>query len=96
MGVIILLSGNVDGVVAFLEANGASNINAGEDYIEAFVPVLILGETSEQPGVLRVDQIQPPGETQGTPQVVGQGPGAHGSRGLERRGLLGTGQSRWE
>ena len=91
VGVIILLSGNVDGVVAFLEANGASNINAGEDYIEAFVPVLLLGQASEQPGVLRVDQIQPPGETQGTPQVTGQGPGVHGSRAWNDAGYSGQG-----
>ena len=91
VGVIILLSGNVDGVVAFLEANGASNINAGEDYIEAFVPVLLLGQTSEQPGVLRVDQIQPPGETQRTPQVTGQGPGVHGSRAWNDAGYSGQG-----
>ena len=91
VGVIILLSGNVDRVVAFLEANGASNINAGEDYIEAFVPVLLLGQASEQPGVLRVDQIQPPGETQGTPQVTGQGPGVHGSRAWNDAGYSGQG-----
>ena len=91
VGVIILLSGNVDGVVAFLEANGASNINAGEDYIEAFVPVLLLGQASEQPGVLRVDQIQPPGETQRTPQVTGQGPGVHGSRAWNDAGYSGQG-----
>ena len=91
IGVIILLSGNIDGVVAFLEANGGSNINAGEDYIEAFVPVLILGETSEQPGVLRVDQIQSPGETQGTSQVTGQGPGVHGSKAWNDAGYAGQG-----
>ena len=91
VGVIILLSGNVDGVVTFLEANGASNINAGDDYIEAFVPVLILGETSEQPGVLRVDQIQPPGETQGDSQVVGNGPGVHGSTAWNDAGYSGQG-----
>ena len=91
VGVIILLSGNVDGVVAFLEANGATNINTGEDYIEAFVPVLLLGQTSEQPGVLRVDQIQPPGKTQGTPQVTGQGPGVHGSEAWNDAGFSGQG-----
>ena len=60
VGVTIHLSGNVDGVVRFLEANGASNISAGDDYIEAYVPILVLPETSEQPGVLRVRVIQPP------------------------------------
>ena len=76
VGVIILLSlsGNVEGVVAFLKANGASNISADEDYIEAYVPILLLGQTSEQQGVLRVDQIQPPGETQGTSRWSGTVP----------------------
>ena len=91
VGVIILLSGNVDGLVTFLEANGASNINAGEDYIEAYVPILLLGRTSEQPGVLRVDQIQLPGETQGTPQVIGQGPGVHNSKAWNDAGYSGQG-----
>ena len=91
VGVIIILSGNVEGVAAFLKANRASNINAGDDYIEAFVPILLLGQTSEQPGVLRVNQIQPPGETQGTPQVTGQGPGVHGSGPWNDAGYAGQG-----
>ena len=91
VGVIIILSGNVEGVAAFLKANRASNINAGDDYIEAFVPILLLGQTSEQPGVLLVNQIQPPGETQGTPQVTGQGPGVHGSGPWNDAGYAGQG-----
>ena len=35
IGVAIHLSGNVEGFVRFLEANGASNISAWDDYIEA-------------------------------------------------------------
>ena len=31
-----------------------------EDYIEAYVPVTLLGRVSEQPGVLRVRAIVPP------------------------------------
>ena len=91
MGVIILLSGNVQSVVTFLEANGASNINAGEDYIEAFVPVLLLAQTSEQPGVLRINQIQPPGNTMATSQVAGQGPDVHGSKVWNSAGFSGQG-----
>ena len=53
IGVAIHLSGNVGGVARFLEANGASNVAARDDYIEAYVPVLLLGEASEQPGVVR-------------------------------------------
>ena len=91
VGVTILLSGNVDGVVRFLENNGGTNVTAGEDYIEAYVPVLLLVETSQQPGVLQVRLIQPPGETQGTSQVVGNGPGVHGSPSWNQAGYTGRG-----
>ena len=53
VAVTIYLSGNVDGVVRFLQDNGVSPRNVGEDYIEAFIPILLLPQTSEQPGVLR-------------------------------------------
>ncbi len=60
VAVTIHLSGNVDGVVSFLEENGGSPRNVGDDYIEAYVPVTLLGPVSEQPGVLRVRAIIPP------------------------------------
>ena len=60
VAVTIYLSGNVDEVVRFLEDNGGSPRNVGEDYIEAYVPVTLLGQTSEQPGVIRVREIIPP------------------------------------
>ena len=60
VAVTIRLSGNVDEVVAFLEENGGDPRNVGEDYIEAYVPVTLLGQLSEQPGVLRVRAIAPP------------------------------------
>ena len=91
VGVTILLSGNVDGVVRFLEDNDGANIRAGGDYIEAYVPVLVLVETSQQPGVLQVRLIQPPGETQGTSQVVGNGPAVHGSPSWNQAGYTGRG-----
>ena len=46
----IYLSGGVDEVVAFLEENGGDPRNVGEDYVEAYVPVSLLGLASEQPG----------------------------------------------
>ena len=60
VAVTIYLSGNVDDVVKFLEDNGGDPRNVGEDYIEAYVPVTLLGVVSEQPGVLRVREILPP------------------------------------
>ena len=59
IAVTIHLSGNVDDVVKFLEDNDGSARNVGEDYIEAYVPVSLLGQVSEQPGVIRVREITP-------------------------------------
>ena len=60
VAVTIYLSGNLDEVVAFLEENGGDPRNSGEDYIEAYVPVSLLGPVSELPGVIRVREIIPP------------------------------------
>ena len=59
------MSGSVDEVIAFLEENGGDPRNVGEDYVEAYVPVTLLGPASEQPGVLRVREIVPPERGQG-------------------------------
>ena len=77
VAVTIYLDGNVDEVVSFLEENGGDPRNVGEDYIEAYVPVTLLGPVSEQPGVIRVREIVPPQPAQTTQQIVGNGPGAH-------------------
>ena len=60
VAVTVYLSSNVDDVVQFLEDNGGDPRNVGEGYIEAYVPVLLLGQLSEQPGVIRVREIIPP------------------------------------
>ena len=60
VAVTIYLSGSVDEVVAFLEENGGDPRNVAEDYIEAYVPVTLLGPVSERPGVIRVREIMPP------------------------------------
>ena len=92
--VTIYLSSNVDGVVSFLEANGVSARNVGEDFIEAFVPVLLLAETSEQPGVLWVQVIQPPQPPESfeaSSTVPGNGPELHGSPAWNQAGYRGQG-----
>ena len=91
VAVTIYLSGNVDEVVRFLEDNGGSPRNVGEDYIEAYVPVTLLGQTSEQPGVIRVREIIPPQPAQSTPQIAGHGPQAHLSESWNRAGYRGQG-----
>ena len=57
MAVTIHLSGNADDVAQFLEDNGGDPRNVGEDYIEAYVLVILLGPVSERPGVIRVRDI---------------------------------------
>ena len=91
IGVAIHVSENVDGVVSFLEANGASNISARDDYIEAYVPILLLAETSNQAGVIRVRPIQPPGESQSGSGIPGNGPAVHGSTAWNQAGHTGSG-----
>ena len=89
VAVTIYLSGNVDDVVTFLEDNGGSPRNVGEDYIEAYVPVTLLGPVSEQPGVLRVREIIPPQPAYG--DFTSQGVEAHFSDTWNRSGIRGQG-----
>ena len=99
IAVTIYLSGNMDDVVKFLEENDGSPRNLGKDYIEAYVPVSLLGQVSEHPGVIRVRKIIPPATTQLTPpqppqiaqQVAGHGPPVHGSSAWNQAGLRGQG-----
>ena len=89
VAVTIYLSGNVDAVVAFLEANGGSPRNVGTDYIEAYVPVSLLGETSEQPGVVRIREIVPPQSQYGP--IPGQAAGVHRATAWNLDGNTGRG-----
>ena len=65
VAVTVYLSGKVDELIAFLEENDSEARNAGEDYVEAYVPVILLGPLSERPGVIRVREIVPPQPAQG-------------------------------
>ena len=91
VGVTIILSGNVEEVMDFLQANGGTNLVAGEDYIEGFIPVLLLGRTSEQTGVEKVQLVQPPDSPQSQSQVVGDGPAVHSSIDWNQAGYNGQG-----
>ena len=86
---IHLQSGNVSAMVTFLQNNGVTPSNRGEDYVEAFVPVRLLGTVSQQPGVLRMRMIQPPQPDQ--MGVAGNGPAVHGSPAWNSAGFTGAG-----
>ena len=89
VAVTIHLSGHADDVVQFLEDNGGDPRNVGEDYIEAYVQVTLLGELSEQPGVIRVREIVPPQDGYGP--ISSQGILAHGAATWHQAGLSGQG-----
>ena len=91
VAVTIYLSGNVAEVVSFLEDNGGDPRNVGEDYIEAYVPVTLLGPVSEQPGVIRVREIVPPQPVQTFQSIIGHGPAVHGSPAWNQAGYSGQG-----
>ena len=60
VAVTIHLSGNAKHVAEFLRDNGGDPRNIGDDYIEAYVPITLLGSLSEQDGVIRVREILRP------------------------------------
>ena len=55
--VTLYVIGDIKAVARFLTSNGASVRNIGSTYLEASVPVALLGEVSQQPGVIRVEPI---------------------------------------
>ena len=89
VAVRVILSGNVDSVLRFLEDNGVSPRHVGEDYIVAFIPILLLPQTSEQPGVLRVEVVVPATLFQSAQRITGNGPAAHGSPAWNQAGYRG-------
>ena len=89
VAVTIYLTGNVDAVVSFLENNGGDPRNVGEDYIEAYVPVALLGPVSEQPGVVRAREIVPPQADYG--YFTSQGVQAHLAHAWHNAGYKGRG-----
>ena len=89
VAVTVYLSGNVADVAGFLEDNGGDPRNVGEDYIEAYVPMTLLGRLSEQPGVVRVREIVPPEPDFGN--ITSQGVPAHGAPAWHRAGNTGQG-----
>ena len=89
VAVTIYLDSHVSDVVAFLEDNGGDPRNVGSDYIEAYVPVGLLGALSEQPGVVRVWEIIPPQPAYGN--VTSQAVNLHQAESWQDAGLRGQG-----
>ncbi len=91
VGVEIHLSGNLAGVVQFLEGNGVTPLLVDRDYIEAFVPVSLLRQISDLEGVLYVETILPPLPPQLPQEIPGDGPRVHRSAAWNAAGFTGKG-----
>ena len=89
VAVTVYLDGHVSDVVEFLEDNGGDPRNVGSDYIEAYVPVDLLGLLSQQPGVTRVMEIIPPQPAYGN--VTSQAVGLHLADSWQEAGYRGQG-----
>ena len=79
----------VEDVREYLDDNGASVRNVGDDYIEAYVPVSLLGSVSEQEGVTTVNTIIPPQPLQET--LTSDAVAVHGADIWQAAGLKGEG-----
>jgi len=73
---LYITEGYADAISDYLTDNGTSPRNIGVDYIEAYIPVSLLAEVSQQEGVISVRTIIPPQPAQGA--VVSEGVAAHG------------------
>ena len=89
VAVTIHLDGHVSDVEAFLEDNGGDVRNVGVDYIEAYVPVDLLGLLSQQPGVTQVQEIIPPRPAYGN--VTSQAVALHLADSWQDAGFQGQG-----
>ena len=79
----------IEALTRFLKENGGDPRNVGEDYVEAYVPVALLVEASQQPGVRRVQAIIPPQPKRGP--VTSQGVAVHGADRWHALGITGKG-----
>ncbi len=86
---LYITEGYTQDVWDWLEENGASPRNIGTDYIEAYIPVSLLPDASQQEGVISVRTIIPPHPAQGA--VVSEGVAAHGVPAWHAGGIKGRG-----
>ena len=82
---------HVADVHRYLTDNGVFVRHVGDDYIEAHVPLGLLGAASERPGVQRVDTVIPPRPAQSRGNVISQGVGLHGAEAWHDAGYRGQG-----
>ena len=89
VAVTFYTQGGAAPLASFLNDNGADPRSVGEDYVDAYVPVDLLVEASEQPGVVKARAIVPPQPLRGS--VTSQGVAAHGADVWHNAGYTGAG-----
>lgn len=82
-------AGHADALWQYLENNGASPRNIGDEYIEAYVPITLLSRLSQQNGVIAISTIVPPKPVQSG--FVSEGVPIHGADTWHLAGLRGEG-----
>lgn len=86
---IYIIEGYGDTISDYLTDNGGDPRNIGVDYIEAYIPVSLLPDASQQEGVISVRTIIPPQPAQSS--VVSEGAAAHGAPAWHDAGIKGSG-----
>ena len=86
---LYITEGYADAIADYLSDNGASPRNIGADYIEAYIPVTLLADASQQEGVISIQTIVPAQPAQGA--VVSDGVSLHGATAWHAAGLKGQG-----
>ena len=86
---LYITEGYADAISNYLTDNGGDPRNIGVDYIEAYIPVPLLPDVSQQEGVISVRTIIPPQPAQGA--VVSEGVAAHGAPAWHIAGIKGQG-----
>ena len=79
----------IEALTRFLKENGGDPRNVGEDYLEAYVPVALLVEASQQLGVRRAQAIIPPKPRRGP--VTSEAVAIHGADRWHSAGITGKG-----
>ncbi len=94
VAVEIYVEGDAQQIAAALEANGAALIGVDEGYVEAYVPLPYLGETSALPRVEWIRWIVPPVPDEAPPPSTQTSPGSateHGAPAWHEAGYTGQG-----
>ncbi len=86
---LYVVEDDAENLVEYLNDNGASPRNIGVNYIEAYVPVSLLVDASEQEGVISIRTITPGQPDQGT--VVRDSVSVHGATAWHDAGYKGQG-----